>query len=266
MDVKCIIASGALGVESAALDVAIRLKISFRGYTFESSLVDGPRMPSRYGLPGKPFADDLARDQFNLQQAQGTLIFHGADQASARAALREFATAQHHPCLSLELNAPELEAAVAINRWAARHDVRDLFVTGATIAEDANAYQNAYDRLYRALMMGRERYPAATGDPMPHRRPLPQTVDQAVAYLLEELSLKDKVRIANMHASELAELNAHLGEYIRNKFALWGDNPRLLESCAQSALKVRVDAEEASAVVIALLSLALEKSHKLRPV
>lgn len=266
MDIKCIIASGALGVESAALDVAIRLKIPFRGYTFEASLLDGARMPSRYGLPGKPFADEPARDQANLQLAHGTLIFHGANPLTTREALQHFAASQRHPCLSVALNSSVLKAAVEINRWAAHQKVRDLFVTGATIEEDADAYQKAYDRLYRALMMGHESYPPAAEPPLPLRRPVPQTVDQAVAHLMADLPLKDKVLIANMHATELAELNANLGHYIRNKFDLWDGNPSLLESCAHSALKIKVDAEEASAIIIALLALALEKSHKLRPV
>ena len=253
-------------MESAALDVAIRLKVPFRGYTYEASLVDGARLPSRYGLAGKPFVDDGARDEANLKLAQGTLVFHGADPSSRRTALQDFARARRHPLLCIDLHLSELNAAVAINRWALAHAVGELFVTGATIAEDADAYQHAYARLYRALMMGHESYPVADETAPPQRRPVPQTVDQAVAYLVAELPLKDKVRIANMQARELAELNTHLGEYIRNKFALWDDNPRLRESCAQSALKASVNAEEASAVIIALLSLALEKSHKLRPV
>ena len=78
MTIKKIISSGALGAESAALDIAIRLKIPYGGYAISSPVLEIERRRHRYRLTRKPFQDPQSKDAANLQTAEGTLIFsHG---------------------------------------------------------------------------------------------------------------------------------------------------------------------------------------------
>ena len=81
---------------------------------------------------------------------------------------------------------------------------------------------------------------------------------------MDELSLRDKVAIANMNADELEDLHIGLGKFVRNRFGFWEGDPRLLLDCAEDAGQDIQHADEASAVFIVRLVLELEKTHKLR--
>ena len=83
---------------------------------------------------------------------------------------------------------------------------------------------------------------------------------------MDELSLRDKVAIANMNADEVENLHFGLGMFIRNRFGFWEGNPRLLLDCAEDAGRPIEYADEASAVIIGRLALELERKHKLRSV
>lgn len=60
---------------------------------------------------------------------------------------------------------------------------------------------------------------------------LPQTIEQAVVVLLEQLPADKKYQIAAMSRNDLINLHFGLGTSIRNDFGLWGGNAALLESC-----------------------------------
>jgi hypothetical protein len=158
-----------------------------------------------------------------------------------------------------------LQAAFRISVWTKKHSPESLFVTGSAEADDPRIYQASYETLYKFLMLGKEAYPEQE-QPAIEKKPLPTTVAAAVDHLVEVLSLKDKVAIANMSADELGELNLSLGNYIRNSLGLWAGNKSLLWSCAKDAGKAIEHPDDASAIIIARLALALEKTHKLRPI
>lgn len=266
MDIKKIISGGSLGAESAALDVAIRLKIPYGGFTFEDSLIDAARQSRRYHLDEKRFGSPREKSKANLSIADGALIFtHGSPGADLQFTMA-CAAADRRPLLHIDLAAtPSIRAAVGIHRWARRHGVAVLFVTGSVLDDDAGIYRKTYNVLFRSLMLGKDRYPS-DAEPAAERKAMPRTVADAVRFLIEEMPLRDKVAVANMSAAELVGLNRSLGNHIRNRFNLWdGQNP-LIWSCAAEAGK-RIDSPEAaSAVIISRLAIELEKTHKLRGV
>lgn len=59
---------------------------------------------------------------------------------------------------------------------------------------------------------------------------LPQTIEQAVSVLLEQLSTGEKYNIAAMSRDGLINLHFGLGTSIRNDFGLWSGNTALLNS------------------------------------
>jgi hypothetical protein len=62
---------------------------------------------------------------------------------------------------------------------------------------------------------------------------LPQTIEQAVSVLLEQLPAGEKYNIAAMSRDDLINLHFGLGASIRG-FDLWGGNTALLESTGKS--------------------------------
>jgi len=69
---------------------------------------------------------------------------------------------------------------------------------------------------------------------MNYNRHLPQTIEQAVGVLLEQLSADEKYNIAAMSRDGLINLHFGLGASVRNDFGLWGGNTALLESTGNS--------------------------------
>ena len=266
MTISLIISSGAAGAESAALDVALRLKIPYDGYTAASALLDTHPMTRRYRLREQSFASRREQDEANVRLADGVLIFTPGDPDVVPAQVEAYAQSCGRPSFLVDLKAMEpLQAAFHIRIWADKHTPAGLFVTGARETEETRIYQAVYDSLFSCLMLGRDTYPGQD-QPAPEKRPLPTSVAEAVVCLVEVLSLKDKVSIANMSADEIGDLNQTLGNYIRNAFGLWSGNERLMWSCAKEAGRKVSREDEASAVILGRLALELEKTHKLRSV
>jgi len=114
-------------------------------------------------------------------------------------------------------------------------------------------------------ILSREEYlrhepPAGAGKAMP------QTVEEAVQILMKELSLKDKVAIANVSADDVGELTSGFVNDIRNAFDLGADNKVLLSSCSKEAGFTIEHPDDAAVIILARLVMALVKTHKLGPV
>lgn len=266
MTITKIISSGQPGAESAALDVAIRLKIPYSGYAMTSSMLGPYRVMRRYKLMEKDFNNSRAMNEANVHLGDATLIFSHGELSRDLTLIDDYAFSHGHPNLHVDFDQMEpLQAAFRINIWTHKHSPESLYVTGSTEDDDGGIYQAAYDTLFRFLMLGQEAYPEQEQVAV-EKKTLPTTIEEAVDYLIEALPLKDKVTIANMSADEIGGLNMSLGNYIRNSFGLWSDNRALLWSCSKDAGKEIHKPDEASAIILARLALALEKTHKIRPI
>lgn len=266
MTISKIISSGQPGAESAALDIAIRLKIPYSGYAMTSSMLEPYRVIRRYKLMEKDFNNSRAMNEANVHLGDATLVFSHGELNRGLTLIDDYAFSHGHPNLHVDFDQVEpLQAAFRINIWAHKHAPRSLYVTGSTEEEDGRIYQAVYDTLFRFLMLGRESFPEQEQVAV-EKKALPKTIEEAVAYLIEALPLKDKVTIANMSANEIGGLNTGLGNYIRNSFGLWSENKALLWSCSKDVGQEINTPDEASAIIIARLALALEKTHKIRPI
>lgn len=79
----------------------------------------------------------------------------------------------------------------------------------------------------------------------------PKTIEEAVELLLTELSEKDQQIIKIMAEDQLSSLHFSLGNYIRDRFGLWGSNVELLKACSPD--DVLRDADDASMAIIKAL-------------
>jgi hypothetical protein len=255
-----IISTGAFGPETASLDVAIKLKIPYGGF---SPKADDPKLVSRFKLTEQTFESPLDCAKANIQISDGTLIFTRGEPDEDIRQLIDYANECEHPIRRIDfLQTSPIQAVYDIGIWWARHSIDTVHVTGS---DDPDLYHEVYESLYSLFVLGMEEAPES-GKPSLFRNPIPRTVDVAVQYLMDELPLKDKVRIANMNADEVEDLHFRLGVFIRNRFGLWEGNPHLLLDCAEDAGQDIQHADEASAVILGRLALELEKTHKLRKV
>lgn len=87
---------------------------------------------------------------------------------------------------------------------------------------------------------------------------LPKTIDEAVDYILGELSDEAKKELCKV--SHPDDLHSSLGMSIRDGLGLWGENRELLKECGDKSKlyvfygdHIRVDADKASLVIIEAL-------------
>ena len=59
---------------------------------------------------------------------------------------------------------------------------------------------------------------------------LPKTLDEAVDFLLREISDEDKETLQATPEDELIDLHFSYGQWIRNRFKLWNENWALVEA------------------------------------
>jgi hypothetical protein len=195
--------------------------------------------------------------------SDGTLVFSRGELDKGLQHLIDYAKESDHPIRPIDFNQTSpIQAVYDIGIWWARHSIKTLHVTGSP---DPDLYHEVYESLYSLFVLGMEEAPEPER-PSLFRNPIPRTVEVAVQYLMDELPLKDKVRIANMTADEVEDMHFRLGVFIRNRFGLWEGNPHLLLDCAEDAGQDIQHADEASAVILGRLALELEKTHKLRKV
>lgn len=161
MSILKIISSGTLGTESAALDVAIRFKVSYGGYTNQGSLIPGDRPVGRYTLDEKPFVNPMVLLRANLEQSDGILIFSNGPVPPNVIPILPHVFDHNHPHLHVDFSAVEPQpAAFRIGTWVATHSLSRLLITGASIQEDPRIYQQVHDTLTSFFMLG-------TDPPMP---------------------------------------------------------------------------------------------------
>lgn len=94
---------------------------------------------------------------------------------------------------------------------------------------------------------------------------LPSTVDEVVELLFEDISLRDKVVMAQMSESELeASVYLVLAKIIRKEFGLYSGNKRLLRSC-RSYLGGKYDNfEDPAMIIVKELWSRVKKGHNIR--
>lgn len=98
--------------------------------------------------------------------------------------------------------------------------------------------------------------------PMP--RQLPNTVGQVVEMLYDDLSLRDKVVIANLSESDLdVSLYVAMAKTIRKEFVIYNGNTELLNSCCNYIGRKYESHEDPVMVIIKELWQKAKETHLL---
>jgi hypothetical protein len=272
--IKKIISGGQIGVEQAALDIAIKLGVSHSGWIQKGRRTERQTLPEKYQLKEMTTASYKERIERNVIDSDGTLIISHGRLTGAADYGRKMAEKHNRPCLHINLKeTPGFFAASAINTWVQGKNIEVLNVTGPRASEDPEISKAAMNILESVYYLGEmDQKPAAfdtlhavdlTGR-QPELSSYPKTVDEAVDRLISEMHLKDRTTMANMSAEEVAALNQTLGKYVRDNFGLWRDNQGLIESCRRISKTDVSNEDVASMVILIALWEKLRKTHRLR--
>lgn len=102
--------------------------------------------------------------------------------------------------------------------------------------------------------------------PLDKRMPcqLPNTVEQVVKLLYDDLTLRDRVIVANLSERDLdSSIYTALAKTIRTEFEIYNGNTELLDSCCQYIGKKYESHEDPVMVIIKELWKKARKSHLL---
>jgi hypothetical protein len=268
--IKKIISGGQTGADRAALDVAIQMGIAHGGWIPKGRKAEDGRLPDKYQLQEMPTDSYPSRTEQNVIDSDGTLIFSRGTPTGGTEYTRQMVLKHKKHLLHIDLNiAPSYDAASLIRSWIGLQNIQTLNVAGPRASKDSRIYVEVFRILEMAYVMGKvqeNRKASQSVNEITKLPAPPRTVEQAAERLITELSLKDKITIANMAEIELGTLHLNLGEYIRNEFGLWSGNEDLIKSCCRLAGSANVHQDEASSVIIRELWKQLKESHKLRVV
>jgi hypothetical protein len=269
-----IISSANPGVEMAALDVARKIGVDYGGWLSKRKPPQNDEIVSIYQLKETPFGGNKSALEKNTLASDGVLIISRGEKNERLQRSVAMALKHQRQFLGIDLKQYSLfEAASLINSWTDMQKVKAAFVTGALESEVPGIYSDAHRVLETAFYLGfvksdaytiSKRSTLSTTNTSAAAIPLPRTIDECVRRLMDALSLKERTLIANMQADELSKLRSGIGEFVLNRFGLYGGNEPLMKSCADMGKINMPLAEEACAIILRALWEELSRTHKLR--
>ena len=273
--IRKILSSGRTGVEIAALDVAIKLGIAHGGWAGRGMRNEDGAIGNRYGLEEVMAMGYKRAMEENVLHSDGTLLISRGTKSVEGQFAVETALRHQRQFLHADLSQNSaFETSSLISSWVSMNHVLAVYVTGPTAHQDDRIYHDVKKILETAVYLEfvktglhpdrPEQMQAALVDEFPENAGLPESVDEAVQRLKQVLPLKDRTMMANMQADELDHLHTGLGEYIKQKFGLYLENDRLIESCANLGKLIKPLPDEACAVILKALWQDLRDTHKLR--
>ena len=268
--IRKIISGGQTGADQAALDAAIKLGIPHGGWIPKGRLTEDGPLSVKYNLLEMPTSSYPLRTEQNVIDSSGTLIISHGHLSDGSDYTRKMAIKHNRPWLYIDLNTtPAFKAATLIISWFDENQIEILNVAGPRASKDHQIYNAVFKLIesvhYLGMMKaGQPQAQGFQGKNRRHFRKKPTTVQEAIQILNNELSLKDKITIANMAEDELININAFLGRYILDKFGLWYGNEELAESCLTFANYPLHNEDDAAAVIIKELWHKLRQTHRLR--
>jgi Circularly permutated YpsA SLOG family/Domain of unknown function (DUF6794) len=267
-----IISGGQTSADRAALDAAIKFGIPHDGWLPKGRATETGTLPEIYRLQEMATDNYLECIKQNVKESKGTLIiFYNKLTGVLYQAERETLKLKHQ-LLGIDLRQKNaFQAASLVNDWVQLRKIDVLYVAGAGGVDNPNIENHTRLMIEKALLLdmmnlhgGRSVTDYSNKDDFKKITALPKTIHEAVDRLITELTLKDKVLIANMSYDELVDLNSNLGTYVRNAFRLWSGNTELIESCRFAVKDKAINVDGASFAIIHNLWEKLRRTHKLK--
>ena len=147
--IEKLISGGQTGVDRAALDVALAGGLQIGGWCPKGRLAEDGKIPMIYPLQETPSRHYAQRTQWNVRDADGTLILTCNEPTGGTALTIHTAQRLHKPFRVIDLMAPEDPHDVA--SWISQAGVIVLNVAGPRESTCPGIYHEAFDWLQKML-------------------------------------------------------------------------------------------------------------------
>ncbi len=207
-----IVSGGQTGADRAALDVAIKLNIPHGGWISKGRLTEAGPLPKIYQLREMAVSDYPSRTRQNIIDSHGTAIISRGPLSGGSKLTQSFARVKGKPNCHIDLLTQDtFEAAIILQSFITENQISVLNVAGPRASHDPGIYfeVKAIMEATLYLMYLESDAEAELADLVLENhdkdRP-PLTLDQAVAVIINALSLKHRTRVARMDNNRLKDL------------------------------------------------------------
>lgn len=263
--IETIISSGRAGAERAALEVALEMGIAYGGHVPTAAAADLTDFPDLVPVPDADYGGCIEQ---NVKQTGGTLIITLGRPTGLADLARRMSLKHRRQLLHVDANCTDVgEAASLIRSWIEVYRILRLHVTGT---DDRDA-----DTLYAAavhmLVLAMEGLQRAAVRPFRRTYPLapserPESMEAAVQRLISEMTLREKVAMANSDPEKSHRLSPVIVQSIITRFGLFGKESPLVKSCRFASREKEMGPEAAARLILHTLWRRLRDTHKIRVV
>ena len=273
MTIKKIISGGLSVSDQAALDVAIRLGIPHGGYIPWGRMTEIGMLPSKYKLEVLKTDDQLECIDRNVKESKGTLVISAGKFNDDAEYARKVTMKHTHQFFVIDLELTHAsEAPTLVSDWVQMHNIDVLYIMGPLATEYRYVDKHTTAIVEGALLLDLMDAPVGSRiqDFTRHEylqkieQSTPKTVDEAVDQIVSDMSLEERVRLANFDKEELRAANYSLSIFIRNQMFMKDINKELFESCRTVSGNSNLNEAMAALVIIEKLWEKLRETHKLR--
>ena len=148
--IKKIISGGQTGVDRAALDIAIELKIPHGGYCPKDRQAEDGIIPSKYNLIENDSIKYSDRTRQNVESSEGTLILHTGIISNGTEITKEYCIKRVKPLMILNILSESKSCRLNFNHWLKKNSINILNVAGPK--ESVGAIYNVSKNVLRHLL------------------------------------------------------------------------------------------------------------------
>ena len=137
MYIKKIISGGQTGVDRAALDAAIKLKIPHGGYCPKGRLAEDGIIPTKYNLIEHDSTEYANRTFENVLSSDGTLLLHSSTISNGTELTKEYCIEVIKPFVTINILWESELIGSIIQHWLQGNSINILNVAGPRESEGA---------------------------------------------------------------------------------------------------------------------------------
>jgi hypothetical protein len=272
MTIQKIISGGLSVSDQVALDAAIRLGILHDGYIPWGRMTEIGTLPSKYKLKELNTDNHFDCIEKNVKESKGTLIISAGKFNDDAEYARKMTLKYSHQFLYVDLElTPSFEAATLVNDWIQMYNIDVLYVIGPFANEYRYVDRHVTVIVEGALLLdimdaphGSKIQDIPYNEYLQKLQAVPKTVDEAVDQIMSDMSLDERVRLANYDKENLRVINYSLSIFIRNQLFMKDVNKDLFESCREVSGNKNLNEATAALVIIEKLWERLRETHRLR--
>jgi hypothetical protein len=269
---KKIISGGLTVSDQAALDAAISMGIPHGGYIPWGRITEIGTLPSKYKLQELNTDNHLDCIERNVKESKGTLIISAGELNDGSKYARKVTIKHSHQVFVVDLElTPSFEATTIVYDWIQKYNIDVPYIIGPFAFEYYSIDRHMTIIVEGALLLDKMDAPQGS-KVMDYSKDmylqrlsvLPKTVDEAVEQIISDMSLEEKVRMANFDKEELRVINYSLSVFIRNQLFMKDLNKELFESCLTVSENKNLNEGTAALVIIEKLWEKLRNTYRLR--